>query len=523
MRQIFTWFLGILIAISLLAASCGEKQSNTGGKTLTVAGVGDAITLDPASISDNESWQIASQIFEQLVRYREGEWNQVEPSLATHWTISPSGVVWTFHLRKGVRFHDGSPLDADAVVFSLERQRDRTHPFHSPGFTYWESVFRNIQRVEKVDSHTVRIVIDRPFAPFLANLGLMAASIVSPTAMKRSGKNFTHHPVGTGPFRFIRWEQGKTITLTKNPHYWGGSPRLENLVYEVIPDARQRLMSLQSGSVDVAFGLALTDLQLVRLHPDLNLMRVTGNNVSFMAMNTQRAPFDDVRVRRAINHAINKETLINYAYQGLAIPAAGPIPPGMWSYNEKIPRYKYDPKQARALLQDAGYDLSRRPTLMVMSTPRPYLPEPVLVARMIARDLAKVGITVKLVIRPFSEHLRATQKGEHDLCIAGWTGDIADPDNFLYLLLDRDNARLGAARNLAMFSNDALHEILISARAEQMRSKRESYYMRAQEIVADQAPWVPLAHADLFVATRRKVRNIWIDPSTISYFHQGTK
>ena len=487
-----------------------------------MASVGDAITLDPAAISDNESVQVVMQIFEQLVRYKEGS-TQVEPALALSWTVSADGTAWTFKLRRGVRFHDGTPLDADAVVFSFERQRDRQHPFHFQAFTYWESTFRNVREVTALGPDTVRIRINRPYAAFLANLAMFPASIVSPTAMRRLGRGFSSQPVGTGPFRLLRWERGERIRLVRNPDYWDGPPSAAHLVHEVISDEAQRLVAVQSGTVDVAYGLAPADRQLVKLHPDLNLYRVPGENVAFLAMNTQRQPFDNVQVRRAVNHAVNKDLVVKLAYQGLATPATGPIPPTMWSYNPSIRRYAYDPARARSLLREAGWRPSFHPRLFVMSTPRPYLPAPVLVARIIARNLADVGMPVEVVVHPFSEHLRATQMGEHDICLGGWAADNGDPDNFLYLLLDRDNARRGAARNQAMFGNESLHLLLTRARAEMDHLTRERLYRRAQEIVAEEAPWVPLAHTDVVVAARRSVRKLQIHQSTVIFYRRVEK
>jgi peptide/nickel transport system substrate-binding protein len=498
------------------------EEAGARTSSLVVASVGDALSLDPAAVSDNESAQVATQIFDGLVRYREGS-TDVEPALARSWSVSRDGTVWTFQLRPGVRFHDGTPFDSSAVVFSFERQRDHQHPSHFQAFTYWESTFRNIQEVTAAGRLAVRIRIDRPYAPFLANLAMFPASIVSPTAMRRLGRRFASSPVGTGPYRFVRWDRGERITLVANPRYWDGPPRVRHLIHEVIPDAAQRLVSLQSGTVDLAYGLAPADRQLVRLHPDLSAYRFSGNNVAFLAMNTQRPPFDDVRVRRAVNHAVNKRAIVKLVYQGLGVPANGPIPPGLWSYNERTVRYPYDPARARALLAEAGYRPASQPRLYVMSTPRPYLPSPVLVARMVARNLADVGVHVELVVRDFGAHLRATQLGEHDLCLAGWAGDNGDPDNFLYLLLDRDNARRGAARNQAMFMNESLHILLVAAQAALERSARERYYRRAQEIVAEEAPWVPLAHTEVVVAARRSVRNLQLHPSTIIVFRKVVK
>jgi peptide/nickel transport system substrate-binding protein len=504
-----------------LAVGC-EEGSSSHSVAVTVASVGDALSLDPAAVSDSESMQVAMQVCEPLVRSKKG-WAEMEPALATSWTVSKDGTEWTFRLRSGVLFHDGSPFNADAVVFSLERQRDRAHPFHFEAFTYWESTYKNIQRVTKIDDLTVRIRTDRPYAPFLANLAMFPASIVSPTAMQKLGRRFASSPVGTGPFRFVRWDKGERIILERNPRYWGRKPKVEHLIFEVIPDASQRLTSLQSGTVDVAQGIAPSDRQIVKLHPDLSLIRVAGFNVAYLAMNTHKPPFDDLRVRRAVNYAVNKHAIVKFSYQGLALPAVGPIPPEMWGYDRNVRLYPHDPDLARRLLAEAGYDQTLVPRFYVMSTPRPYFPSPVLVGKMIARNLADVGMKVELVIQTWKEHQRSTQMGEHDLCLGGWANDNGDPDNLLYLLLDKDNARRGAARNLAMFTDDRLHEILVSAQTALDRRVREKKYLLAQEIVADLAPWVPLAHSDVVVATRAEIHDLFVQPSTLIDYSQVVK
>lgn len=520
-RRLAVAALPVLLPVLLLLCACPASDPSR-QVSIKVACVGDPLTLDPAAASDSETMQVALQIFDQLVRHKAGS-TQVEPALATRWSVSADGKVWTFRLRRGVRFHDGTVMDADSVVFSFERQRDYSHPYHYGGFTYWESSFRQIKRVARVDRYTVRITLDRPYAPFLANLAMFPVSIVSPAAFKKLGRNFADNPVGTGPFRFVRWDKGRRVTLAKNDHYWDSPPPVDHLVYEVIPEASRRLISLQSGTVDVAHALAPSDRLIVSLHPDLRLFRVPGNNVAYLAMNTSKPVFSSVAVRRAVNHAIDKRAIVKLAYQGLAVKAHGPIPPVMWSYHAGARRYAYNPTRARQLLEESGYDFSRRNSFHVMSTPRPYLPTPVLVGRMIARNLAMIGMNVEIVLRPFAAHQRATQMGEHDLCLGGWFGDTGDPDNFLYVLLDRDNARRGAALNLAMFSDERLHDLLVKAQQRMDRKLRERYYRQAQEIVAQQAPWVPLAHTDVVVAARREVKNLAVHPSTAIFYRRVDK
>jgi peptide/nickel transport system substrate-binding protein len=501
----------------------GPAESEHRGEfgTLIVGSASDAIKLDPARVTDNESVSICEQIYEHLVRYAPTS-TEVEPSLARSWEVSPDGTVWTFHLREGVKFQDGTPLDADAVVFSFERQRDPFHPNHESDFQYWDGQYRNIEKIRALDPLTVEIKIERSYAPFLTTLAMFPVSIVSPAAVRRWGAEYDKHPVGTGPFRFATWIPGDRIVLERNDAYWGEKPQLKRIVFRSIPDARQRLVALEGGAIDVAFALQPSELQYVQLHPDLHLHRVAGQNVAYVAMNTRKPPFDNVAVRRAINHAINKEPIVKLIYQGLGVPARGPVPPSIWSYRADLADYEYDPARARAMLQAeaaAGrLDLSRKYTFYVPRTPRPYLPEPETVARFIQRNLQEVGFQTNLVIQDFYPHLEDVQNGRHEMCLFGWAGDNGDPDNFLYVLFDRDTATLGTANNVAFFDNAELHGILIYAQETSDREDRTRFYEKAQEIVHREAPWVPLAHSEMAVATRDGVNGFAIHPSSLVYY-----
>jgi peptide/nickel transport system substrate-binding protein len=515
-----------LFAILVLATACGCAAPKPPVDTTVLVGHGaDVMTLDPARATDAESAEVTEQIFDHLVRYRRNS-TDIEPALATRWDVSADGKSWTFHLRAGVLFHDGTSLDADAVVFSFDRQRDPTHPYHHPDFTYWDSTFRNIQSVQKIDRLTVRISIERPYAPFLASLAMYPVSIVSPTAVKRWGADFYKHPVGTGPFRFVEWSLGERVTLQANEQYWDGAPKIKHLVFLAIRDPRQRLVALEGDAIDVAENLSPEDLQFVALHPGLALHRIAGNNVGYLAMNVTHPPFDDARVRRAVNYAINKAAIVKLIYQGLAVPATSPVPPSMWGHVDE-PLYDYDPKQAAKLLKEAGYKPPKpgkpRPKLYTMDVSRTFMPSPETVARIVQHNLRDVGIEVDVVKEDFNTHLQLTQQGKHDLCLLGWTADTGDPDNFLYILLDSENAEVGSARNISFFKNAELHGILAWAQESTDRAERERFYKKAQDLIAREAPWVPLAHSEVAVAARTSLDGLVVHPSSTIYFHRVTR
>jgi peptide/nickel transport system substrate-binding protein len=506
----------VAILLLLTAAGCAPDKP-VADTTVLIGRASDALALDPARITDSESAEVTEQIFDHLVRYRPDS-TEIAPSLAESWESSPDGRIWTFHLRHGVRFHDGTPFDADAVVFSFDRQRDPRHPYHQPDFTYWDTNFRNIQLVERIDAYTVRITIERPYAPFLANLAMFPVSIVSPAAVRKWGPDFARHPVGTGPFRFVEWSPGERIMLGANPNYWGGAPKIQHLVFVAIRDARQRLVALEGGAIDVAENLSPEDLQFVALHPELTLLRTPGNNVGYLAMNTTHPPFDDVRVRRAVNFAINKTAIVKLLYQGLALLATSPVPPSLWGHVDE-PLYSYDRGMAMKLLAEAKYTPpAHRPKLYVMDTPRAYMPSPETVARIIQHNLRDVGMDVEVVVNDIDTHVRMTQNGVHDLCLLGWSADTIDPDNFLYVLFDPENAEPGLARNLSFFKNAELHGLLAWAQESSDRSEREQFYKKAQDIIARQAPWVPLAHGEVVVAARASLAGLRLHPSSNIYF-----
>ncbi|HLU66214.1 MAG TPA: ABC transporter substrate-binding protein, partial [Kofleriaceae bacterium] len=229
-------------------------------------------------------------------------------------------------------------------------------------------------------------------------------------------------------------------------------------------------------------------------------------------------PFDDPRVRRAVNHAVNKEPIVKLAYQGLATAATGPLPPTQWGHHGGGDSYPYDPERARLLLAEAAadghFDPDRVHTLYVPTTPRPYLPDPDTVARVLQANLNAAGIKTRMVVQGIRAHIGSAQRGDHDMALFGWVGDNGDPDNFLYMLLDQDNTTPGVARNVAFFRHDELHRLLLAAQQSMSRRQRDEIYRRAQELIAREAPWVPLAHSQVAVAARVDVGGIVVNPST---------
>jgi peptide/nickel transport system substrate-binding protein len=519
-------WLALLIAVGLVCSTTLVGSAAQQGGTLVFGSSGDVSRLDPADVTDGESIQRMDNIFEALVEYKK-ESTEVQPCLAESWEISEDGLEFTFYLRKGVKFHDGTNFNADAVVFSFRRQYDESYlPWHDYGeWAYWGWMFTDIKEVKKIDDYTVKIVLQNRNASLLTSLAMFTVNIVSPTNAAKWGLDAFKHPVGTGPFKFVEWIKDNYITLVANEDYWRKRPYLDKLIFKVIPDPSARLMALEKGEID---GMEYPDpdqIPRIKANPDLKLLTQPGMNVGYLAMNMWdetpgfEPPFGDVRVRRAIAHAINKKDIVDYLYAGTATVAKNPLPPSLWGYNDEIEDYEYNPEISKKLLAEAGYPQGFKTTLWAMPVSRPYMFDPRKIAEAIQSDLRKVGIEAEIYSEEWATYLQDTEAGKHPMCLLGWTGDNGDPDNFIYVLLDKDAATIGAAGNVSFYRSDELHEVNIEAREIYDQKKRAELYKKAQEIIHGDVPWVPLAHATQINAFRKTVHDYFLHPTSRKFFY----
>ncbi|MGD0061248.1 MAG: ABC transporter substrate-binding protein [Verrucomicrobiia bacterium] len=502
--------LGLVLVGALALGGC-QRPAKPEPVTLTFGRGADSQKLDPADVDDGESMKVLVNVCEGLVRFKHGT-TEPEPCLATSWTISPDGLTYTFKLRTGVKFHDGTPLDAPAAAFSFLRQMDKSNPAHLPDatFAYWSAMFNMITAVEVVDPMTLRLRLREPNAPLLASLCIPAGDLISPKFIDQ------RHPVGTGPFRFVDWVPNERITLDANPDYWDGKPQIDRLIFKVVPDSSTRLIQLQTGQIQAMDGIDPNSLPIINADKNLTLLTAPGLNVCYLAFNCQKPPLDNASLRRIIASAINKKDIIEDVYRGAAIIAKNPLPPFVAGYNDAIP---VQPPHAI----DQILPVFNRPIrLEVMTNPRPYLPNPLRAAEMIKADLAKAGIPIEIVPNEWGAHLSRTSHGEHEMALLGWVGDNGDADNFLYVLLDKDTATLGSALNVCFWMNDAYHDLMIAARRELDTEKRAALYRKSQEIVFEEAPMVPLAHAQQLMACRATVSNILFEVNGDILFQNTT-
>jgi len=503
----------------------------------------DANKLDPGDVTDRESIQRMDNIFECLVEYKSGS-TEIQPCLAISWDISEDGLDITFNLRHDVKFHDGTDFDADAVVFSFARQYDPTHAYYDYGeWAYWGFMFSDIDGVEKIDDMTVKIVLKRPNAAIMTSLAMFTVAIVSPTNAEEWGEDSFKHPVGTGPFKFVEWVKDDHITLEKNDNYWREEAELDKLIFRVIEDPFDRLLALEANEIQGMEYPDPTSFDVIEANPDLKLLTEPGINIGYMALNCGYGYYDDnengvfdgnetwlktpgyfepltkVKVRQAINYAIDKQSIVDNLYKGTASVAKNGMPPFMLGYNDDIEDYDYDPEMSKQLLEEAGYPNGFETTLWVMPVSRPYMYDPTQIGAAIQSYLAAVNITVEIYSVDWSTYLEETEGGEHPMCLLGWTGHNGDPDNFMNVLYGANACSIGTAGNVAFYNNSRVQEVLSAALQTYDITERANYYEEAQMLLHENASHVYLAHANQNIVFRSNVQGYVLHPTGRKFFY----
>ncbi|MEC0369408.1 ABC transporter substrate-binding protein [Paenibacillus chibensis] len=545
MKRWTSMFLALTMVFVFALAGCGSKSDNQQASetpkttdngnekkeepkpeekktqdTLVFGRGGDSVALDPAIVTDGESLKIGHQVFDSLLEYKEGE-TEVQPALAESWQVSPDGLKYTFKLRQGVKFHDGTDFNADAVVFNFKRWSDpkSEYKFTDDSFDYYDSMFgpdgsRVIKDVTAVDANTVEFTLTQPQAPFLQNIAMTCFGIASPTAIKEKKENFKNEPVGTGPFVFKEWKRNDSITLEKNPNYWKqGLPKLNKVIVRSIPDNSARFNALQNGEIDIMEDLNPDDLSVLESKSDLQKINRPSFNVAYLGFNLKKKPFDNVKVREALSHAVNKQGIIDAFFAGQAKPAVNPMPPTLWGYNDSIQDYDYNLDTAKKLLADAGYPngLPDPVTFYAMPVSRPYMPDGKKVAEAIQADFEKIGVKVNIQSPEWATYLDDTKAGaKDDIYMMGWTGDNGDPDNFIYTLLDKDSI---PGNNRSFYVNEDLHKVLIEAQKEVSQDKRVELYKQSQEMIKKDIPWIPLVHTTPILAAKANLKGYVPSPT----------
>ena len=515
------------LGLPALAFTCAMALGANAGiaKDFIYCSEGSPEGFDPALYSTNSTWDASAQtVYDGLTRFKLGT-SDIEPALAESWDVSGNSLEYTFHLRKGVKFHttpDFTPtrdFNADDVIFTFQRQISKEGPWAEyAGASGWQmfnamEMSGSIKEIVKVDDQTIRFVLNAPDASFLAAMALNFGAVMSKEyadTLIASGNiaDLNQKPVGTGPFAFVAYQQDAAIRYRANADWWDGKPPIDNLVFAIIQDPTVRVTKLRAGECDMAVYPAPAEIPALKEDKSLTVMETPGLNVAYVAFNTQVAPWDKPEIRKAVAMAINRPALVDAVYNGMGQVAETPLPPTIWGYNDKIEPYPYDPTAAKAALEAAGVKEAKL-DIWAIPVSRSYMPNGRRAAEMIQADLAQVGITGDVVTYEWGEYLKRVRALDRDgLAMMGGSSDNADPDNLLgYFLSCPPNAG-----NSANWCSQEVTDLLKTARAEPVQAKRAEIYERIQQIVHDEVPLLPLANSRIVLPMSVKVKNYVMDP-----------
>jgi peptide/nickel transport system substrate-binding protein len=515
----------LLLAAMLLAPALSVGAQAT--RTLVFGQSGDAVKLDPALIEDGLSARVTQQVYEGLVAF-DGATTRIKPALAETWETSADGKTWTFHLRQGVTFQDGTPFDAAAVKANFDRWQsqigDSSHK--SAEFIYWNDVagFNDlILHTDVVDTYTFSITNSDSSGPFLLNLALFPFAIVSPNSLQMVGSgaipDVGSAPVGTGAFKFVEWVRGDHITLAANDSYWGGRPAIDQVIIRVINDNAARFFELQAGNVDIMEFPNPDDVKVAKATSGLQVLYRPSLNVAYIDFNEFMQPFSDPRVRQALAEGINRQAIVDSLYGGTGVVARQMLAPGMLGYNEDIQAIPYDPQHAKQLLADAGMP-SGFTDFWYMPVDRPYYPNPQAIAQVVCNDWKAIGVTCNLKSKGWTSYLDDARNHRFPTWMLGWTGDNGDPDNFLYFFFGVQPAKDKA--NYNTWDNAQARNLLLQAQHSVDDVQRDQLYKQVATIVRSEVPKLPFAHTTPPLFAQSYVQGYVTNPTGTELFNTVT-
>jgi peptide/nickel transport system substrate-binding protein len=476
----------------------------------------DAQSLDPSKTVGAHEARIVS-LFGDTLWGLQGASSDAVPLLATEWSTSEDGLTWTAKLREGATFQDGTPVDAAAIKWSFDRWLDANHPFHDPPYGLLAYYLGAIQAVTVVDPATVAFTLGAMDATFANRMMVQYAAVVSPTAVEAAGNvAFGEKPVCTGAYQVTEWERGVRIVLDRNPGYWGEAAKIDRIVIRPIVENAARLTALQQGEVDFIVAMSPEFIPMIQADPNLQLIQSQGNHIWWIALNTHEEPMKDVRVRQALNYAIDKQAIVDTILQGAATLSNGPIIQHSWGNDEAVSPYPFDPEKAKALLAEAGYADGFSTKFWVPESGSGMI-APKEIAQIVQADLANIGVTVEIVTQEWTSYVadwgaKGLDAGPYGMGEMSWNFSSPDPSEWLNPNI-RTDAAAPAAFNGGFYSNAEVDELLTAAVGTMVQDERAGYYKQAQAILREDCPWIFMFSANNIAAASARLKGVELNPS----------
>ena len=526
-----------LVGAGLLAGA----PSALAATNLVFCSEGSPAGFDPGQYTTGTDFDASAEtIFNRLTQFERGG-TAVIPGLATKWEVSDDGKAYVFHLREGVKFHTTDyfkptrEFNADDVLFTFNRMLDKDQPFrkaYPTEFPYFTDMGmdKNIAKVEKVDDHTVKFTLNEVDAAFIQNLAMSFASIQSAEyadQLLKQGKpaDINQKPIGTGPFVFSKYQKDAQIRFKGNKDYWQPDDvKIDNLIFAITTDASVRMQKLKKNECQVTLFPRPADIEPLKKDPKLKMPDQAGFNLGYIAYNVMDKikgsndanPMAQLKVRQALDMAVDKKKIIESVYQGAGQLAVNAMPPTQWSYDTSIKDAPFDPEKAKQLLKEAGIKEGTEITLWAMPVQRPYNPNAKLMAEMLQSDWAKIGIKAKIVSYEWGEYIKRSKGGEQGAMLIGWSGDNGDPDNWLGTLYGCDAMD---GNNFSKWCYKPYDDLIKQAKATSDQAKRTELYKQAQHILKEQVPITPIAHSTVYQPMSTSVKDFKISPFGLNSFY----
>ena len=503
----------IAIFVTFLFVTSPWVYAQVSGGTVYYAAGADPDRLDPANAESNPSEAVNRMMYENLVKFDPKL--KIVPGLAARWEQSKDGLNWTFFLRKGVKFHDGTPFNAEAVKIFIERMIGPEKPSRAGLYTPF------VNTVDVIDEYTVKINLKAPFAFFLNNLAHSASGIVSPTALKTLGKDIARKAVGTGPFKFVEWIHGDHLTMVRNDDYWDGKPYLDKIIVKTVKEDSARVMMLQSGDAQLIVRIPHEDIPRLEKDSKIKLDSIETLRVLYIGINCNKKPFNDVRVRQALNYAVDREAIVKNIYQGRALVSSNIVAPLTTGYFA-TKGYSYDPERAKKLLAEAGFPNGFKAKLW---SPQGRYPKDFEMAQAIQQQLKKVGIDCTLDTMEWAAYLAATRKppeeNESELFLLGWAPSSAEARWILYPLFTTEQW-VPKGNNRSFYSNKEFDELVNKFTRATSKADMDRYLKEAQELLVKEAPSIFILVTKETIGYSSKLKGVINSPLELTYFDHKT-